>query len=171
MTLDGLRISSSAGAIIRIREGALSAVFRDRRSPDSQTDVRTGAHARRRKLPSRLLHLVGSGRLWVARGWVRIDAREAAAYPKATEMVVRIGDLSVQIAHLKPSSDTHDGNGLLEWTFHALFLPTARQIEHLTELGLVADDAAGDREALESVYNDEPVSFRTMPKRFVFKVE
>lgn len=162
--------------MIRIQRGELVSVFRDRRTPDAQNETRTGALARRRKLPSRFLHLVGTGRLWVAKGQVTINTAEASAYPKSAEMVIRMRelDLSLQVAHLKSIGNVDDHAERQTWAFHALFLPVTKQLERLRELGLIDENAnlnVPEEIDLDALLERDSMSFETVSRaRFTFKV-
>ena len=137
MELGGLRIHGHQTSLLVI-EGKLEGAFRDRRQ--QRADVRTGIEARRRKPPQRFAGLIGSGRVWVSTGFITLEAKDTSRWPKGAEMLLNLDGLEMQLVHLRSRetgrSDTQS------WNFHALMLPTPRQIAMLEKRNLLLDPQA-----------------------------
>jgi hypothetical protein len=137
MELGGLRIHGHQTSLL-ILEGKLEGAFRDRRQ--QQVNVRTGIEARRRKPPERFAGLIGSGRVWVSTGYITLEAKDTSRWPKGAEMLLNLEGIEMQLVHLRNRetgrTDTQS------WTFHALMLPTPRQIMMLEKRKLVVDPRA-----------------------------
>jgi hypothetical protein len=137
MELGGLRIHGHQTSLLVI-EGKLEGAFRDRRQ--QQANIRTGIEARRRKPPERFAGLIGSDRVWVSTGFITLEAKDTSRWPKGAEMLLNVDGLEMQLVHLRPRdtgrSDTQS------WKFHALMLPTPRQIAMLEKRNLVVDPRA-----------------------------
>jgi hypothetical protein len=136
MELGGLRILGHKASLL-ILEGRLEGAFRDRRQQTS--DVRSGIEARRRRTPERFAALVGSGRVWVSTGYLTLEARDTSRWPKGVEILVNVDGLEMQLVHLRSRDDGRFDTQ--SWTFHALMLPTPRQIALLEARGLLIDPA------------------------------
>jgi hypothetical protein len=137
MELGGLRIHGHQTSLLVI-EGKLEGAFRDRRQ--QQANIRTGIEARRRKPPERFAALIGSGRVWVSTGFITLEAKDTSRWPKGAEMLLNLDGLEMQLVHLR-SRETNR-NDTQSWTFHALMLPTPRQIAMLEKRNLLVDPRA-----------------------------
>lgn len=127
--------------VIRVVEGHILHLRPDRRGRN-QGPPRTGGLARRRRLPAELEPLVGTGRLWVATGYLVLYRYDVGRWkPAAMELVA--GTLRFHLASLKPftrslpwklygrGQDPRQNLAWVTWEFHALFEPTPEQIGRL----------------------------------------
>ncbi|MER3480674.1 MAG: hypothetical protein C4327_09410 [Meiothermus sp.] len=134
-------IRGTTAEVIRVVEGRILHLHPDRRSRD-QGPPRTGGLARRRRLPAGLEPLVGTGRLWVASGYLVLYKYDLERWrPAAMELVA--GTLHLYLSSLKPfdhslpwklygrGQDPRQNPAWVTWEFHALFLPTPEQIGRL----------------------------------------
>jgi hypothetical protein len=112
---------------IAVTAGWVIGVHRDRRK--SKGEVRVGDSARRRKPPSEVADLVGTGRLWVARGEFEILETDAKRHAKGVTMRLVVGDLLMYVVSLTPLELA--GKGSMRWAFRALFVPTEQQLARL----------------------------------------
>lgn len=126
MRLDNAAIVSGENRIV-VTAGWVIGVHRDRRK--SKGEVRVGDSARRRKPPSEIADLVGTGRLWVARGEFEILETDAKRHAKGVTMRLVVGDLLMYIVSLTPLELA--GKGSMRWAFRALFVPTEQQLSRL----------------------------------------
>ncbi len=126
MRLDGAAIVSADNRIA-VTAGWIIGVHRDRRK--SKGEVRVGDSARRRKPPQEIADLVGTGRLWVARGEFEILESDAKRHAKGVTMRLVIGDLLMYVVSLTPLELA--GKGSMRWAFRALFVPTDVQLGRL----------------------------------------
>jgi hypothetical protein len=124
--LDGAAIVSGENRIA-VTAGWVIGVHRDRRK--SKGEVRVGDSARRRKPPSEVADLVGTGRLWVARGEFEILEADAKRHAKGVTMRLVVGDLLMYVVSLTPLELA--GKGSMRWAFRALFVPTEQQLARL----------------------------------------
>jgi hypothetical protein len=112
---------------IAVTAGWVIGVHRDRRK--SKGEVRVGDSARRRKPPFEVADLVGTGRLWVARGEFEILESDAKRHAKGVTMRLVVGDLLMYVVSLTPLELA--GKGSMRWAFRALFVPTEQQLARL----------------------------------------
>ncbi|MFN3265518.1 MAG: hypothetical protein ACK41E_01645 [Deinococcales bacterium] len=126
MRLDNAAIVSGENRIL-VTAGWIVGVHRDRRK--SKGEVRVGDSARRRKPPSEVADLVGTGRLWVARGEFEILETDAKRHTKGVTMRLVVGDLLMYVVSLTPLELA--GQGSMRWAFRALFVPTDQQLARL----------------------------------------
>jgi hypothetical protein len=124
--LDSAAIVSGENRIA-VTAGWVIGVHRDRRK--SKGEVRVGDSARRRKPPSEVADLVGTGRLWVARGEFEILESDAKRHAKGVTMRLVVGDLLMYVVSLTPLELA--GKGSMRWAFRALFVPTEQQLARL----------------------------------------
>jgi hypothetical protein len=124
--LDNAAIVSGENRI-GVTAGWVIGVHRDRRK--SKGEVRVGDSARRRKPPSEVADLVGTGRLWVARGEFEILEADAKRHAKGVTMRLVVGDLLMYVVSLTPLELA--GKGSMRWAFRALFVPTEQQLARL----------------------------------------
>jgi hypothetical protein len=124
--LDNAAIVSGENRIA-VTAGWVIGVHRDRRK--SKGEVRVGDSARRRKPPSEIADLVGTGRLWVARGEFEILETDAKRHAKGVTMRLVVGDLLMYVVSLTPLELA--GKGSMRWAFRALFVPTEQQLARL----------------------------------------
>ena len=80
MELSGAVIHSG-GELLAVQNGWVHGFHQDRRTPWAET--RVGEAARRRKPPPEMMTLVGTGRLWVAKGEFEIH------FPKRFTLVMK----------------------------------------------------------------------------------
>ncbi len=126
MRLDGAAIVSGENRIA-VTAGWIIGVHRDRRK--SKGEVRVGDSARRRKPPNEVADLVGTGRLWVARGEFEILETDARRHAKGVTMRLVVGELLMYVVSLTPLELAAKGS--MRWAFRALFVPTDAQLGRL----------------------------------------
>jgi hypothetical protein len=126
MRLEGASIDSG-GNRIPVSAGWIIGVHRDRRK--SKGEVRVGDNARRRKPPIEIANLVGTGKLWVARGEFEILETDAKKHSKGTTMKLQLDELMMFVVSLTPLEFA--GKGSMRWAFRALFVPTEAQLMRL----------------------------------------
>ena len=148
MELGGLRIHGHQTSLL-VLEGKLEGAFRDRRQ--QQVNIRTGTEARRRKPPERFAALIGLGRVWVSTGFITLEAKDTSRWPKGAEMLLNLDGLEMQLVHLR--SRQTDRNDTQSWNFHALMLPTPRQIAMLEKRNLVLDPRVLDEPSFAFLTN------------------
>jgi hypothetical protein len=153
MELGGLRIYGHQTNLL-ILEGRLEGTFRDRRQ--QQVNIRTGIEARRRKPPERFAALIGSGRVWVSTGYITLEAADTSRWPKGAEMLLNLEGLELQLVHLRSREGVRTDTQ--SWTFHALMLPTPRQIMMLEKRNLVVDHRVLENPLSAFLTNSDPES-------------
>ena len=140
MHLRNLRISNQNGAI-GVLDGRILEVFQDRRA--RQAAPRMGDEARRRKPPQALEPYLLTGRIWVARGWVAVDAAEASRFPKGREMLLQHPEFdNLHVTSLRVNHGLAQRLNLehaLVFDLHALFLPTPMQLERLRSMHVMLE--------------------------------
>ena len=144
---------------LQLLDGRVLEVFRDRRV--NQSHARVGYEARRRKPPAVMEAHIGTGRVWVARGWAAVNAREAARFPKTNQMIFRpieFGDW--YITSLRANHElavTLDFEDALVFDFHALLVPSAMQVVRLKRMGLVNLKVPAHRESSDPIQERQVV--------------
>ena len=126
MRLEGAAIVSGENRI-SVTAGWIIGVHRDRRK--SKGEVRVGDSARRRKPPNEVADLVGTGRLWVARGEFEILESDAKRHAKGVTMRLVVNELLMYVVSLTPLELAAKGS--MRWAFRALFVPTDAQLTRL----------------------------------------
>jgi hypothetical protein len=126
MRLEGAAIVSAENRI-SVTAGWIIGVHRDRRK--SKGEVRVGDSARRRKPPNEVADLVGTGRLWVARGEFEILESDAKRHAKGVTMRLVVNELLMYVVSLTPLELAAKGS--MRWAFRALFVPTDAQLTRL----------------------------------------
>ena len=126
MRLEGAAIVSGENRI-SVTAGWIIGVHRDRRK--SKGEVRVGDSARRRKPPNEVADLVGTGRLWVARGEFEILESDAKRHAKGVTMRLVVTELLMYVVSLTPLELAAKGS--MRWAFRALFVPTDAQLTRL----------------------------------------
>ena len=126
MRLEGAAIVSADNRI-SVTAGWIIGVHRDRRK--SKGEVRVGDSARRRKPPNEVADLVGTGRLWVARGEFEILESDAKRHAKGVTMRLVVNELLMYVVSLTPLELAAKGS--MRWAFRALFVPTDAQLTRL----------------------------------------
>ena len=118
-----------AGAVIRssdealpVLDGKIRSFYLDRRN--AREEVRAGMAARRRKPPSELRSLVGTGQLCVAKGEFQILEADVKRYRPGGSMRLEVMDTVMYISHL---SHAVARDGVQRWEFAALFIPSEEQ--------------------------------------------
>jgi hypothetical protein len=126
MELTGAVIHSGT-ELLPVQTGWVRAFHQDRRTPWAET--RVGEAARRRKPPLEVIALVGTGRLWVAKGEFEILNSDARRHAKGQTMRLEVRGLKMYVSHLKasPLSATDSQR----WVFAALFEPTPAQLQFI----------------------------------------
>jgi hypothetical protein len=142
MQLEGMSIQNEMAAI-DILDGRVLEVFKDRRQQHGA--VRSGAKAQRRKLPMDIAPFVGTGRVWVARGWIAVDTEQASRWPKGYEMILHPLEFDEwHIVSLRASESITATLGLGKqaraFHFRALLMPSKTQLDRLRAVHLVVDD-------------------------------
>ena len=123
MELSGAVIHSG-GELLAVQNGWVHGFHQDRRTPWAET--RVGEAARRRKPPPEMMELVGTGRLWVAKGEFEILISDARRHAKGQTMRLEVRGLKMFVSHLKASALS--GSDCQRWIFAALFEPTPQQL-------------------------------------------
>jgi hypothetical protein len=123
MELAGAVIHSGTEMLL-VQSGWVHGFHQDRRGPWAET--RVGDAARRRKPPPEVMALVGSGKLWVAKGEFEILERDARRHQKGHTMRLEVRGMMLYVSHLKAS--TLRGSDTQRWSFAALFEPTREQL-------------------------------------------
>ncbi len=126
MRLEGAAIVSGENRI-SVTAGWIIGAHRDRRK--SKGEVRVGDSARRRKPPNEVADLVGTGRLWVARGEFEILESDAKRHAKGVTMRLVVNELLMYVVSLTPLELAAKGS--MRWAFRALFVPTDAQLTRL----------------------------------------
>lgn len=152
MLLQGMSIQNEL-ASIDILDGRVLEVFKDRRHQHGA--VRSGATAQRRKPPMEMAPYIGTGRVWVARGWLAVDTEQAARWPKGYEMILHPLEFEEwYIVSLRASESITAALGLGKqaraFHFRALLLPSKTQLDRLRAVHLVMD---GNQETWEADVN------------------
>jgi hypothetical protein len=142
MQLQGMSIQNEM-ASIDILDGRVLEVFKDRRK--NHGAVRSGAKAQRRKLPMDVAPFVGTGRVWVARGWIAVDTDQASRWPKGYEMILHpleFDDWFIVSLRASESITATLGLGKMARAFHfrALLMPSKTQLDRLRAVHLLIDD-------------------------------
>jgi hypothetical protein len=156
MRLEGATIDSG-GNRIPVSAGWVIGVHRDRRK--SKGEVRVGDNARRRKPPLEIADLVGTGKLWVARGEFEILENDAKKHSKGTTMKLMLDGLMMFVVSLTPLEFA--GKGSMRWAFRALFVPTEVQlmrlpIEEMTRPSVHTIEETAMQVALRNARNAPP---------------
>ena len=123
MELSGAVIHSG-DELLAVQNGWVHGFHQDRRTPWAET--RVGEAARRRKPPPEMMTLVGTGRLWVAKGEFEILISDARRHAKGRTMRLEVRGLKMFVSHLKASPMS--GSDCQRWIFAALFEPTPQQL-------------------------------------------
>jgi hypothetical protein len=126
MDLSGAVIHSGA-ELLPVQNGWVRGFHQDRRAPWAET--RVGEAARRRKPPSEVIALVGTGRLWVAKGEFEILTEDAKRHAKGQTMRLEVRGISMYVSHLKASP--LNASNSQRWAFAALFEPTPAQLQFI----------------------------------------
>lgn len=84
---------------------------------------------RRRKPPAGLNDLIGTGRIWVARGEFSVVKRELANWHKPGEMRLLGSNMIFHLVKLEVRSETD--TTIARWGFVALCVPTPAQLEKI----------------------------------------
>jgi hypothetical protein len=155
MQLQGMTIENEL-ATIDILDGRVLEVFKDRRKQHGA--VRSGATAQRRKPPMEIAPYIGTGRVWVARGWLAVDTEQASRWPKGYEMILNPLEFDEWfIVSLRASESISETLGLGKkaraFHFRALLMPSKTQLDRLRAVHLVVDE---NQDAWES---DADLSF------------
>jgi hypothetical protein len=163
MRLEGASIDSG-GNRIPVSAGWVIGVHRDRRK--SKGEVRVGDNARRRKPPVEIANLVGTGKLWVARGEFEILETDAKKHSKGTTMKLQLDELMMFVVSLTPLEFA--GKGSMRWAFRALFVPTEAQlmrlpIEEMTRPSVHTIEETAMQVALRNAKNAAPPKPFTSP--------
>jgi hypothetical protein len=142
MQLQGISIENEM-ATIDILDGRVLEVFKDRRQQHGA--VRSGAKAQRRKLPMDIAPFVGTGRIWVARGWIAVDTDQASRWPKGYEMILHPLEFDEwHIVSLRLSESITETLGLGQqaraFHFRALLMPSKTQLDRLRAVHLLLGD-------------------------------
>ncbi len=156
MRLEGATIDSG-GNRIPVSAGWVIGVHRDRRK--SKGEVRVGDNARRRKPPLEIADLVGTGKLWVARGEFEILENDAKKHSKGTTMKLMLDELMMFVVSLTPLEFA--GKGSMRWAFRALFVPSEAQlmrlpIEEMTRPSIHTIEETAMQVALRNAKNAPP---------------
>jgi hypothetical protein len=141
MLLQGMGIQNELSSI-DILDGRVLEVFKDRRHQHGA--VRSGATAQRRKPPMEMAPYIGTGRVWVARGWIAVDTDQAQRWPKGYEMVLHPLEFDEwYIVSLRASESITAtlGLGKMARAFHfrALLLPSKTQLDRLRAVHLLLE--------------------------------
>jgi hypothetical protein len=141
MRLAGLSIQNEL-ASIDIIDGRVLEIFRDRRRKHGT--VRSGAAAQRRKPPMEVQAFIGTGSVWVARGWIAVDTDQAIQWPKGYEMVLCPLEFDEWfIVSLRASASITETLGLgsqaRAFHFRALLIPSQTQLDRLRGVHLLVD--------------------------------
>ena len=141
MLLQGMGIQNELSSI-DILDGRVLEVFKDRRHQHGA--VRSGATAQRRKPPMEMAPYIGTGRVWVARGWIAVDTEQAQRWPKGYEMILRPLEFDEwHIVSLRASESITAtlGLGKMARAFHfrALLLPSKTQLDRLRAVHLLLE--------------------------------
>jgi hypothetical protein len=149
MLLQGMSIQNELSSI-DILDGRVLEVFKDRRHQHGA--VRSGATAQRRKPPMEMAPYIGTGRVWVARGWLAVDTTQAARWPKGYEMILNPLEFDEwYIVSLRASESITEtlGLGKMARAFHfrALLMPSKTQLDRLRAVHLLLES---DGETWES---------------------
>ena len=141
MLLQGMGIQNELSSI-DILDGRVLEVFKDRRHQHGA--VRSGATAQRRKPPMEMAPYIGTGRVWVARGWIAVDTEQAQRWPKGYEMILRPLEFDEwHIVSLRASESITATLGLGKtaraFHFRALLLPSKTQLDRLRAVHLLLE--------------------------------
>ena len=133
MNLAGAIIQGS-GKALDVLEGAITEAHPDRRQRNQEAP-RIGMTARRRKLPSELEVLIGTGKIWVVGGFFIIDRSQTQDWQPGP-MYLKTQGMSFYIVALKPLPKQGylaltTNENLVLWSFKALGTPTPEQLELL----------------------------------------
>lgn len=123
MELSGAVIHSGC-ELLAVQNGWVHGFHQDQRT--SWAETRVGEAARRRKPPPEMMTLVGTGRLWVAKGEFEILISDAKRHAKGQTMRLEVRGLKMYVSHLKTSPLS--GSGCQRWIFAALFEPSPQQL-------------------------------------------
>lgn len=133
MDLAGATIQGP-GKALDVLEGAITEAYPDRRQREGEAP-RIGMTARRRKLPTELEALIGSGKIWVVGGFFIVNRTQTQGWPPGP-MYLKAGGMRFHIVALKPLPKqgylaliTHEN--LVLWSFKALVTPTPEQLKLL----------------------------------------
>lgn len=126
MELSGAVIHSGS-ELLAVQNGWVHGFHQDRRTPWAET--RVGEAARRRKPPPEMMTLVGTGRLWVAKGEFEILIADARRHAKGQTMRLEVRGLKMYVSHLKASPLS--GKDCQRWIFAALFEPSPQQLQFI----------------------------------------
>jgi hypothetical protein len=149
MELAGAVIHSGTEMLL-VQSGWIHGFHQDRRGPWAET--RVGDAARRRKPPPEVTMLVGTGKLWVAKGEFEILERDAQRHQKGHTMRLEVRGMMMYVSHLKAS--TLRGSDTQRWAFAALFEPSREQLGWLegqkppTLSKQAPSSASGERDSL-----------------------
>ncbi len=157
MRLEGAAVVSGDNRI-SVTAGWIIGVHRDRRK--SKGEVRVGDSARRRKPPNEVSDLIGTGRLWVARGEFEILESDAKRHAKGVTMRLLVGELLMYVVSLTPLELAAKGS--MRWAFRALFVPTEVQLTRLPVEELTRPSASTIEESAffashQPVFKPKPV--------------
>jgi hypothetical protein len=157
MRLEGAAVVSGDNRI-SVTAGWIIGVHRDRRK--SKGEVRVGDSARRRKPPNEVADLIGTGRLWVARGEFEILESDAKRHAKGVTMRLLVGELLMYVVSLTPLELAAKGS--MRWAFRALFVPTDVQLTRLPVEELTRPSASTIEESAffashQPVFKPKPV--------------
>ena len=136
MSLMQAKIVGDAGAI-PIITGHITEFLQDRR--EASGTIRVGDAVRRRKLPTDLEPLVGTGKLWVTQGYFEIRAKDVQGWGKSAEMFIVAGDITFRITKLstRPTKSRSRFDQLnpetLSWNFSALIQPSEDQLRRIKD--------------------------------------
>ena len=144
MQLQGMSIENEM-ATIDVLDGRVLEVFKDRRQQHGA--VRFGAKAQRRKLPMDVAPYIGTGRIWVARGWIAVDTIQASRWPKGYEMILNPLEFDEwHIVSLRASESITETLGLGKqaraFHFRALLMPSKTQLDRLRAVHLLLESDA-----------------------------
>jgi hypothetical protein len=134
MNLTQAKVVGDARAI-PILTGQITELFKDRR--EASGTIRVGDAARRRKLPTDLEPLVGTGQLWVTLGFFEVRAKDIQNWGKSVEMFIVAEDITFRITKLSARATNMGGRfdtrnpDILSWNFAALVQPNDEQLERI----------------------------------------
>jgi hypothetical protein len=142
MQLQGMSIENES-ASIDILDGRVLEVFRDRRQQHGA--VRFGTKAQRRKQPMDIAPYIGTGRVWVARGWLVVDTAQASRWPKGYEMILRPLEFDDWFIVSLRASDSMTQTLALDkharaFRFQALLIPSPTQLSRLRAIHLLVEE-------------------------------